>query len=657
AAKAAGEPSWSNATWLVRLDEQGHPGPLLRAKDVGLGDADRFVVRNQGRLIPVDPNGKGVPVKGDLLVEGEEKGIRYKSSFQLLKEQAFARSLTAWADTCGLKARDIADTAREFTAHGKKVAAEMYRGPVQHTNGYYNGQAIIALNVLVGNSGHKGGLTSGGGHWHEFGSKKGQPFNVKKGLHPGALKAFGLMLTKEKAKYEESTLFAGYPAKRPWYPFTNNVYQEIIPAAAAGYPYPIQALFLHMGTPAFAAPAGHLALDYLGDPKKLPLFFACDVVIGETSMYADYLFPDLSIWERWATPHTTPDVNTKSSKVRQPIVAPLTEKVQVYGEEIPISLEAVMLAIAEKLGLPGHGKDGFGPGQDFLRPDDFYLRAVANIAAGDKPGDAVPEASEEELKIFQQARRHLPPSVFDPKRWEALLGGSLWRRVVYVLNRGGRYEDFAKTYKGNYLAHAFHGQFNLYVEDVARAKNAMTGRNFSGLPIFEPPREASGQVVKDAEYPFHLITFKEVFGGQSRTVGNYWVTSALPENFVIMSALDAARLGFKRGDIVKLASVTNQEGVWDLQNGRKIPVAGKVLPIQGLRPGVVAVSWHYGHWAYGAGDAEIDGKLIKGDPRRATGLCPNAVMRADRGLKNVCLTDPIGGSASFYDTRVKLAKV
>ena len=27
----------------------------------------------------------------------------------------------------------------------------------------------------------------------------------------------------------------------------------------------------------------------------------------------------------------------------------------------------------------GFGKDGFGPGQDFVRPDDFYIRMIANI--------------------------------------------------------------------------------------------------------------------------------------------------------------------------------------------------------------------------------------------------------------------------------------
>lgn len=78
--------------------------------------------------------------------------------------------------------------------------------------------------------------------------------------------------------------------------------------------------------------------------------------------------------------------------------------------------------------------------------------------------------------------------------------------------------------------------------------------------------------------------------------------------------------------------------------------------IQGLRPEVVSVAWHYGHWAYGGNDVIVDGELIKGDKRRYDSLCPNPVMAIDAKLKNMCLTDPIGASASFYNTKVRLIK-
>ncbi len=657
AAKADNEKAWSNATWLVKI-EGNRPTRFLRAKDVGLGDEHHFVVSQEGKLVVVDPYDEKTVVEGDLMASGSVEGHTYKSAFQLLWEEVSAQTLEQWADACGLPGSMLIEVAQELTAHGKKSAVEFYRGPVQHTNGYYTAQAIFTLNILLGNMGWIGGLNAGGGHWHEAGDKEGQPYPLTKGLHPEGLKAFGIPVTKEKARYEDSTLFTGYPATRPWYPFTSNVYQEVLPAAAEGYPYSIKALFLHKGTPALSVPAAQSQIDILTDLEKVPLFFADDVVIAETSMYADYLFPDLSIWERWGTPHVTPDVQTKTSKVRQPMVAPIPETVMVFGEEMPISMEAIMLAIAERLSLPGYGKDGFGPGQDFTRPEDFYLKMVANIAAGDKMGDAVPDADAQEMALFQKARTHLPPAVYSLERWKKATGEQWWPKVVYVLNRGGRYENFDKAYASAHMSHAYSGLLNLFVEPVALSRQSTTGEFFSGLPLFEPPKDASGQVVSDEEFPFQLITFKEIFGGQSRTVGNYWTQLfLLPENPVLINSKDAQKLGLKEGDRVRLVSRTNPTGTWQLRNGQERLVEGKVKLIEGLRPGVVAVSWHYGHWAYGASDVIVDGKVIKGDARRATGLCPNVVMRLDEGLKNVCLTDPIGGSSSFYDTRVRLVKV
>ncbi len=55
--------------------------------------------------------------------------------------------------------------------------------------------------------------------------------------------------------------------------------------------------------------------------------------------------------------------------------------------------------------MKGYGKDGFGPGQDFTRPDDFYIRMVANVATDGTP---VPDADDAEMKLFLESRKHLP---------------------------------------------------------------------------------------------------------------------------------------------------------------------------------------------------------------------------------------------------------
>jgi hypothetical protein len=53
----------------------------------------------------------------------------------------------------------------------------------------------------------------------------------------------------------------------------------------------------------------------------------------------------------------------------------------------------------------------------------------------------------------------------------------------------------------------------------------------------------------------------------------------------------------------------------------------------------------------------IDGVRIPGDERRAQGVHANAAMRVDDYLKNTCMVDTVGGSVSFYDTRVNVVKV
>jgi len=684
AALADGEKTWTNSSWLVKVDDTGHAGVLLRGSDLGLvtkqtsTDAsnntvttwvtadntsytlDPFVVLVQGTPTIFDPSDDKTPVMGDLLVNTTLQGINVKSGLQVLLDEASINSLDEWAKMAGVDTSTLVKLADEYTSHGKKAGVEFYRGAVQHTNGYYTGQALVTLNLLVGNMDWKGGLSAGGGAWNAIGNKD-KPFDLANDL-PGKIGAFGIKVTREGVAYEKTTLFQDYPAPRPFYPYTSNVYQEVIPAAYAQFPYPVKILWLHMGTPALAAPAGADQIRMLTDTEKFPLFIADDIVIAETSMYADYIFPDLTYVERWAFLGSPPPEPTKNIRVRQPIAAPVPEIVQVDGEEMPISMESMMIAIAKAVNLPGIGKGGFGDHGDFNRPEDYYLRGIANIAYGDKAdgSDVVPDADDSEVSIFSSARAFLPKGVYDEAKWQAAVGNQLWRKVVYVMNRGGRFESSSKGYSGNFLGHPFGKQMNIFVEPVGTGKDSITGKPFYGTAHYEPIQNSTGTPVNDTDMPFNIITYKEVVGGQSRTISNYWTQGGMgvvPTNYVMMNASDAASLGIRDGDTVKLVSRTNPNGMLDLGNGQPEPIQGKVKLTQTVRPGVIMVSWSYGHWAYGARDVTIDNQVVKGDPRRTVGLCSNPVLLLDEGTKTTCLTDPIGGSASFYDTKVKVVKV
>ena len=685
AANAAGEATWTTAPWLVKLKD-GKPGKFVRASELGLVESgtetaadgkettvyttadgakfifDPFVALVEGKPVPFDPNSADAPVAGEPLATTTLSGIDAKTGLQVIFDAANEHTVAEWAEIAGIQEGDIVDLATEFTSHGTRAVVDLHRGASQHTNGFYTVLAWYTVNCLVGNPDHVGGMIIASTYDY-LGSKAKGPFVIGSMYDKKNVK-FGLDILRTATTYEKSTFFDGsYPTPRPWFPLATDVYQENAPSMGDAYPYQIKALMLYMSAINYSLPSGQTVTPILADPKKIPLIFTSDILVGETSKYADYIFPDLTYMEHWEFHGSHPSVPWKVENVRQPAIAiPGWPTVKVYGEEQPLSAEAMMMAIAEKLELPGFGPNGLGEGVPFTRPEHLYLKQVANIAFGEKEdgSGAVPEADDEEMQIFLDARKHLPKSVFDPEVWKASVGGdeSLWRKVVFVLNRGGRFEDFAKAYNGNLVAHPYAKQMNLYQEKTATTINTMTGKTLTGYPAYIPPYMSSvGEPIVDEGYDFNLITHKAITMTKARTITNYWLLAVMPEGPLWINAQDAHRLDIHDGDRVKLVSASNPDGVWDLQDGTRQPMIGKARVVQGMRPGVISFALGYGHWASGARDIMIDGTVIHGDPRRAAGFHGNAAMRVDPHLGNVTLTDPVGGSAVFYDSKVKLIKV
>jgi anaerobic selenocysteine-containing dehydrogenase len=669
AAEANGETTWTNASWLVWAGGDNE-GKLVRASEVGLGeveerldakdkpyDYDRFVVLVNGKPVAFDPEDEENPIVGDLVVETKLAGEKVKSAFVLLTESASSKSLKEWAEITDVSVADIVALATEFTNHGKKAAADVHRGVSQHTNGYSNVVAWNTLNALIGNYDWKGGLAKAT-TYSITADKDGEPIDGMPffitDMHPSKMSPFGISSIRHDVAYEKTTIFEDFPAKRPWYPIASDVYQEVIPSIGDAYPYPVKALFMYMGSPVYALPAGHTNIEVLSDQKKLPLFVTSDIVVGETSMYADYVFPDLTYLERWEFAGSHPAIVEKVQPIRQPVITPLTENVTVFGEEQPLSFEAMLLGLAEKLELPGFGPDGLEDGRPLARPEDFYLLMAANVAAGDKENPVEP-ASKEEIALFTESRRHLPKTVFDPDRYRKIVGDDWWARTVTVLARGGRFDE--EGYDGDALANPYGKQLNVYQEKTAKYVNAMTGEHYPGVAVYVPaPRSSTGEDIVDADFPLRLVTFREIMHTKSRTGGNYWLQDLLPENHLLINSADAREQGLDDDDWVRLVSETNPDGEWPIGVDKTWPMVGKIKVVEGLRPGVVAFSLGHGHWAYGATDIVIDGDTVKADERRATGFHGNAAMRIDPYLKNTCLADITGGSAVFYDTSVRLER-
>ena len=610
AAEADGESTWADATWLV-IQEPGDPNErkYVRADEIG-GSAGNYVVWDgtAAREVVSTAAVEGVLDSGEVLVNGK----RCKSVFTLFSERARERTLAEYSAICGVAEATISDLAREFTSHGKRAATEHYRGAVQHTNGAYNSLSIIALDTLIGNYDWKGGSTTGGGGY----AQNTGLLDVTK--VPNKVSHAGVRIDRTKGKRYETngkSFFDrdGYPAKRPWFPYaTHGNFQEVIPSAADGYPYGAKAIITYWNAWPYSTPALRQVFeDYVRDDTKCELLVAISVNIGEVAAFADYILPDTTYLEKFAFPGMTPSVTTKATSLQQPVVGTFDAQMN-YQPILPGTkmYMDILIELGKRLGIPGVGPNAFDDGGSLDRAWDFTQRQLANLAKSASDALARPVTVEE------------------------------------IMAKGGVFADPGTEYAGEKLKSKYASEIHLYIEELATTTDSMTGEFFDPLPKYEPASHADGRPVADDGYPFRLITYKTVRHGQARTATNPWLMALWPENFVDLSSADAAALQVQTGNRVRLTSPSNTVGI-----------IGKARVTEGIRPGVVAVSHSYGHWGIGARPVVIDGVGQPYDPSRGAGIMPNLVMRLDDALGNVPLQSKIGGSVSFFDTRVQVEKV
>jgi anaerobic selenocysteine-containing dehydrogenase len=448
-------------------------------------------------------------------------------------------------------------------------------------------------------------------------------------------------ITREKAVYEQSTLFArdGYPARRRWSQFAGNSTHEVIPSAYEAYPYALKALFINRISPVESVAGGQFQGDMLKDQQRIPLVVAFDVVIGGSSQYADYILPDLTYLERFGLQVIYPNQNLKESHLMQPAIKVL---------DGPRSVEDVMIDLAKRLGLPGVGEKALPDGSSLNSAADYYLKVAANVAFDETP---VPDASPEEQKVFLQARKIALGNSFDNNGWRAAVKPEEWAKVVYVLNRGGRFAPAGTEYEGEWLKMRYGGQVNLYDEGVAKGRSSYDGSYFDGTPRLELPMDYGGKPVDDA-LPLQFINWKASHLGTHRTISDAWLREIRSGNPVWMNPADAAARGLQDGDRVKLRSASAE-------------VDAELFLTEGIRPGVVGADFSYGHTAYGAADMVIDGVTVPAvkdyghvpfnlrqrgtepigyAPGRGTGFRVNDVIRQDdRFQKGTPLVDPVAG--------------
>ncbi|MDE2089410.1 MAG: tetrathionate reductase subunit TtrA, partial [Gammaproteobacteria bacterium] len=330
--------------------------------------------------------------------------------------------------------------------------------------------------------------------------------------------------------------------------------------------------------------------------------------INETNAFADYIVPDAFFYEAWGM-GTAWAVPTKLTTARWPVVEPAQAKL---ADGTPISMETFFIAVAKRLGLPGFGDnaipDAGGQLHALNRAEDYHLRGAVNLAYAGKP---VPDAADEDIELSGVAR--IAPAL------RAVLKDDEWRKAAFIYSRGGRFQARDETYTGERLSNRFKGVLQIYNETLGTARNTLTGQRHIGTATWIPPVFADGTpvaaVYPEAQWPFKLVSYKSVLQN-SYSLGARRLTEIHPTNPVAVNEEDAARLGIRPGDAIRL---TTPGGT----------AVGTALVCSGVRKGVLAIEHGFGHRELGARRHWIGGKQQSSVPGLRAGVNLNDLGFAD----------------------------
>ena len=334
-------------------------------------------------------------------------------------------------------------------------------------------------------------------------------------------------------------------------------------------------------------------IDILKDRKKIPFFVAIDLFMSESTALADVILPDVSFLERNDPESHYPTAGLPWVAIRQNVMPkPIGE-----GKE---QCE-ILRAIAQKLG-PDVAKY-------------FDLSRVDYVKFNVK--DSLPGF--EDWGGYERLKKDGAPQA-DTKS-----------------PIGVKLED-GKVYKGWNTGHKKIGLFS------ANWEKQFPGQ---GLPTWVP----SETVAAAKEDELILFQYKFATHTHSRTSNCKWLSELQHDNPILLNPKDAARLGLKDGDRVKVSSKINAKEF-------NLHVTELVMP------GTVGNGWGPGHWEYGAfatagkSMVGINGEDISAQLKQQDADYGRIWWKDSGTLTNwlpAPITDPIGGSQEWA-TPVKVTK-
>jgi anaerobic selenocysteine-containing dehydrogenase len=480
------------------------------------------------------------------------------------------------APLTGIPKEQIIRVAKGMGKAAPHVAVWLGPGAAMQVRGGYSAMAVNALNGLLGSVDNVGGTLAGAKQAAAHMPK------IDKYLDDVAKKHGKMAKIDQRGTKAIPALNGG---KSGGGVVTNNTATGMLEKK----PYEIKMAIGYMNNFAFSCTG---AQRWEKAMEQLPFFAHITTNASEMTQYADIVLPArLTVFEKWAFVKQKQNRYAHVSLI-QPVVEPLWD-VKHDETEIPF-------LIAEKLKAKGFSnlydclvneyKDpetGLSPrtGKEFALYAVKYYTAPAWTAEGAKLGDKI-------------------------NGWEDYRQRGVWNSNAYAYKQrwGGKFKTESKKFEfySKTLEKALKGHADKHkttVDDILKTCNYTAQGELAFVPHYEPPFRYGNE----KEYPFTFIDYKSRLNREGRSQNSPWYYEfhkvdfgdVSHEDVIHINPADAGKLGVKKGDMVKVTSVTGSYLI-------------KANLNEGIRPGTVAKCYGQGHWAYGKVAAKEFAKTPRG---------------------------------------------